>query len=92
MVARRLEFAVSAVFLLFFTFSTSSNESTTLFSDKFRQIAQQFAFPLPKLPNISFANVGKQCKDTVDKLRTTKLAYQCEYKYKSFEGYNGSFD
>jgi len=37
--------------------------------------------PFPKLPNISFANVGKQCRETIEKLSTSKLAYPCEYEY-----------
>ena len=71
--------AIFAVFLVFCPSLTSLTPSPGLLSKNYAQIAQQFGFPSPKLPNISFTNVGKQCKETVEKLSTSKLAYACEY-------------
>jgi len=82
--------ALLAVFLVFCPIPTSLTASPGLFSKNYAQIAQQFGFAFPKLPNISFANVDKQCKETVEKLSTSKLAYPCEYEYlccfSAFEG------
>ncbi|XP_078365902.1 O-acyltransferase like protein-like isoform X1 [Oculina patagonica] len=72
MAACTLRFAIFAVFLLFCSFPTSSTASSGLLSQNYGQFAP---FPFPKLPNISFANVGKKCKDTVEKLSTSKLLY-----------------
>ncbi|XP_020606704.1 nose resistant to fluoxetine protein 6-like [Orbicella faveolata] len=58
-----------------FASNCSSTASPGLLSKNYAQIAQHFGLPFPKLPNISFANVGKQCKETVEKLSTSKLAY-----------------
>ena len=77
--ALRKAFAVFAVFLVFCPVQTSSTASPGLLSKNYAQIAQHFGFPFSKLPNISFANVGKECRETVKKLRTSKLAYPCEY-------------
>ena len=77
----RWRFAVSVLFLLFCSFSTSSTASSDLFSQNFSQIVQQFPFPYPKLAKILFGNVGQQCKDTVEKL-SAKLAFQCKYDFK----------
>jgi len=69
-----------AVCLVFCPITTSSTPSPGLFSKNYVEIAQYFGCPFPpKFPNISFANVGKQCKETVVKLSTSKLAYPCEY-------------
>ena len=82
--------AVFAVFLLFCSIPTST-ASSELLSKNYGQIAQTFGFPFPKLPNISFANVGKQCKETVEKLITAKLIYPCEYycNMKTFYHFTG---
>jgi len=69
---------IFAVFLVFCPIPTSSPASPGLLSKGYAQIAQHFGFPFPKLPNISFANVGKQCKETVEKLSTSELVL-CEY-------------
>ena len=79
--ALRKTISIFAVFLVFCPNPTSSTVPPGLLSKNYAQIAQHFGFPFPKLPNISFANVGKQCKETVEKLRTSKLAYPCEYEY-----------
>ncbi|XP_020624607.1 nose resistant to fluoxetine protein 6-like [Orbicella faveolata] len=62
-----------AVFLVFCLIPTSSTASPGLLSKNYAQIAQHFGFPFPKLPNVTFANVGKQCKETVEKLSTSEL-------------------
>ena len=79
MAAFRQVLAIFAVFCLTLTSSTPS--SPGVLSKNYVQIAQHFGFPFPKLPNISFANVGKQCKETVEKLSTSRLAYRREYEY-----------
>jgi hypothetical protein len=81
MAAFRPVLAIFAVFLVFCSIPTSSTASPGLLSKNYAQIAQHFGIPFPKLPNISFANVGKQCRETVEKLSTSKLAYPCEYEY-----------
>jgi len=73
--------AVFALFVVFCPVPTSSTQSSELFSKKYAQIEQHFGFLFPpKLPNISLANVtvGKQCKETVEKLNTSDLV-RCEY-------------
>jgi len=72
--------AIFAVLLVFCPFPISSTPSPELFSKNYVQIAEHFGFPFPpKLPNISFANVGsKQCRETVEKLNTHDLVL-CEY-------------
>jgi len=79
MAASRRILAIFAVFLVFCPITTSSTPSPGLLSKNYAQIAQHFGFSFPKLGNISFANVGKQCKETVEKLSKTNLAYPCEY-------------
>jgi len=72
---------VSAVLMVFCPIPISSTSYSELFSKKYAQIAQHFGFPFPpKLPNISFANVnvGKRCKETVEKLNISDLV-PCEY-------------
>jgi len=76
--ALRKTFAIFAVFLVFCPVPTSSTAAPELLSKNYVQIAQNFGFSFPKLPNISFVNVGKQCKETVEKLSTSNLA-SCEY-------------
>ncbi|XP_020622128.1 uncharacterized protein LOC110059747 [Orbicella faveolata] len=75
MAAFREIFALFAVFLVSCPIPTSLTPSPGLISKNYAQIARQFGFPFPRLPNISFANVGKQCKETVEKLSTSPLAY-----------------
>ena len=72
--------AIFAVFVVFCPIATSLTASPGSISKNYAQIAQLFGLPFPKLPNISFANVGKQCKETVEKLSTSPLAYPCEYE------------
>jgi len=70
--------ALFTVFVVFFPVQSSLTASP----GNYAQIAQHFGFPFPpKLPNISFADVGKQCKETVEKLVSSPLAYPCEYEY-----------
>ena len=73
---------VLAIFAGFLVFCLGPTSSTTseLFSKNYAQIAQHFGFPFPpKLPNISFANVGsKQCREAVEKLNIHDLV-RCEY-------------
>jgi len=85
MAAFREILALFVVFLVFCPVTTSLTPTSGLISKNYAQIAQHFGFPFPpKLPNISFADVGKQCKETVEKLYTSKLAYPCEYFYVYF--------
>ena len=74
----RKTLAIFAALLVFCPIPTSSTPSSELVSKNYAQIAQHFGFSFPKLPNISFANVGKQCKETVEKLSISELVL-CEY-------------
>jgi len=74
-------FAIFAVCLVFCPILASLNPSSELLSKNYVQIAQHFGFSFPKLGNISFANVSKQCRETVEKLSKTNLAYPCEYLF-----------
>ena len=74
----RKSLAIFAALLVFCPIPTSSTLSSELLSKNYAQIAQHFGFSFPKLPNISLANVGKQCKETVVKLSISELLL-CEY-------------
>ena len=75
MAAIQQVFAIFAVCLVFCPILASLTPSSELLSKN----EQHFGFSFPKLGNISFANVSKQCRETVEKLSKTDLAYPCEY-------------
>ena len=74
----RKTLAIFAAFLVFRPIPTSSTPSPGSISKNYAQIAQLFGLPFPKLPLISSANVGKQCKETVEKLSISELVL-CGY-------------
>lgn len=74
----RSTLAIFAVFLVFCPIPTSLTSSSGLIYKNYAQIAEHFGFSFPKLPNISFAKISKQCIETVEKLNTSELV-NCEY-------------
>ena len=70
--------AIYTVFLVFSANPTCSTPSSELLSKTYAQIAQHFGFSSPKLPNITFSGVDRQCIDTLEKLNISEIV-QCEY-------------